>query len=41
MIYYELESRNFKRMSGVVAKGTIAAILLYSLVGIHGYLTFV
>ena len=41
MIYHELESKNFKRMSSVVSKGTIVAIVLYTMVGIFGYLTFV
>eukprot|EP00347_Sterkiella_histriomuscorum_P011277 403373068 len=41
MIYHELERRNLKQMSGVLAKGSGAAVILYSLVGIFGYLTFV
>ena len=41
LIYYELERRNKKAMSGVLLKGSVAAIILYSLVGIFGYLTFV
>ena len=40
-IYNELESRNNKTMSGVLLKGSIAAIILYAMVGIFGYLTFV
>jgi len=41
LIYFELERRNKKAMSGVLMKGSIAAIVLYALVGIFGYLTFV
>jgi amino acid permease len=41
LIYFELERRNKKAMSSVLMKGSIAAIVLYSLVGIFGYLTFV
>ena len=41
LIYYELERRNKTTMSGVLMKGSIAAIVLYALVGVFGYLTFV
>jgi amino acid permease len=41
MIYYELERRNAKQMSKVLITGSGAAVVLYSLVGIFGYLTFV
>ena len=41
LIYYELERREKKTMSGVLLKGSVAAIVLYALVGIFGYLTFV
>jgi amino acid permease len=41
MIYCELEKRNHKTMSGVLIKGSVAAIFLYALVGIFGYVTFV
>jgi amino acid permease len=41
MIYYELERRNAKTMSSVLVKGSIGAVVLYCLVGIFGYLTFV
>jgi amino acid permease len=40
-IYKELESRDLKTMSGVLLKGSIAAIILYVMVGIFAYLTFV
>ncbi len=41
MIYSELERRNQRRMSKVVSRGSIGAILIYASVGIFGYLTFV
>ncbi len=41
LIYKELERRNSKIMSGVLYKGSFAAIILYAMVGIFGYLTFV
>jgi amino acid permease len=41
LIYYELERRDKKAMSGILLKGSIAAIVLYAMVGIFGYLTFV
>ena len=41
MIYYELEKRDAKQMSSVLAKGSGAAVILYALIGIFGYLTFV
>lgn len=41
MIYYELERRNAKQMGKVLALGSGAAVILYALVGIFGYLTFV
>ena len=41
LIYYELERRNKTTMSGVLMKGSVAAIVLYALVGVFGYLTFV
>jgi amino acid permease len=41
LIYYELERRDKKAMSGVLLKGSVAAIILYAMVGIFGYLTFV
>ena len=41
MIYYELERRDKKAMSKVLLSGSVAAIVLYALVGIFGYLTFV
>jgi len=40
-IYYELERRNYKSMSKVVSYGSIGAVILYIMVGIFGYLTFV
>lgn len=41
MIYYELEKRNSKQMSRVLVGGSTAAVVLYIIVGIFGYLTFV
>ena len=41
MIYYELEKRNSKQMSRVLLGGSTAAVVLYIIVGIFGYLTFV
>ena len=41
MIYYELERRDKKAMSKVLLSGSVAAIVLYALVGIFGYVTFV
>ena len=41
MIYYELERRDKKAMGKVLLSGSIAAIVLYALVGIFGYVTFV
>lgn len=40
-IYFELERRNYHTMSRVLIKGTIAAVILYALIGIFGYLTFI
>ena len=39
-IYFELERRNYHTMSRVLIKGTISAVILYALIGIFGYLTF-
>ena len=41
MIYSELESRNSKQMSKVLIFGTIGAVILYVIVGVWGYATFV
>lgn len=41
MIYNELEKRNYHTMSTVIASGSGAAVLIYALVGIFGYVTFV
>lgn len=41
MIYYELEARNAKRMSKVLVTGSGSAVIVYALIGIFGYLTFV
>jgi amino acid permease len=41
LIYYELEARNAKTMSKVLLTGSIAAVVLYSMVGISAYVTFV
>ena len=40
-IYYELEKRNKKTMSKVLIVGSSSAVVLYIMVGIFGYLTFV
>lgn len=40
MIYVELEKRNAKQMSKVVASGSAVAVLFYIIVGIFGYATF-
>ena len=41
MIYNELEKRNMKAMSGVIVKGSVAAIVTYITIGVFGYLCFV
>jgi len=41
LIYYELEARNAKTMSKVLLTGSIAAVVLYAMVGISAYVTFV
>ncbi len=41
MIYYELEKRNYHTMSTVISTGSGAAVIVYALVGIFGYVTFV
>ena len=41
MIYVELERRNAKQMSKVLIFGTIGAVILYIIVGVWGYVTFV
>jgi len=41
MIYTELEKRNSKQMSKVLCFGTVGAVLLYIVVGVWGYVTFV
>ena len=41
LIYYELERREKKTMSSVLLRGSIAAIILYIMIGIFGYLTFI
>jgi len=40
MIYKELEKRNSKHMSKVIALGSSGAVFLYILVGIFGYAIF-
>jgi len=40
IIYKELENRSNKTMSGVLQKGTVAALILYAMVGIFAYLSF-
>lgn len=41
MIYYELQNKNAKRMSKVLMVGSCSAVIVYALIGIFGYLTFV
>ena len=41
MIYTELEKRNAKQMSKVLIAGTVGAVILYIIVGVWGYVTFV
>ena len=41
MIYTELERRNSKQMSKVLIMGTVGAVVLYIIVGVWGYVTFV
>jgi len=41
MIYAELEKRNHKQMSRVLIAGTMGAVVLYIIVGVWGYATFV
>ena len=40
-IYTELETRNNKQMSRVLVLGTIGAVMLYIIVGVWGYATFI
>ena len=41
MIYTELETRNSSAMSKVLVLGTVGAVILYIIVGVWGYATFV
>jgi len=41
MIYTELERRNSTQMSKVLIMGTFGAVVLYIIVGVWGYATFV
>ncbi len=41
LIYYELERRNKTVMSKVLLRGSFATVILYAIVGVFGYLTFV
>ena len=41
MIYTELERRNSKQMSKVLIIGTVGAVVLYIVVGVWGYATFI
>lgn len=41
MIYAELEKRDHKQMSKVLIAGTVGAVILYIIVGVWGYATFV
>jgi len=40
MIYVELERRNSKQMSKVIAFGSTVAVVFYIIVGVFGYATF-
>lgn len=40
-LYTELEKRNHRQMSKVLIGGTFVAVLLYIIVGVWGYVTFV
>lgn len=40
-IFNELETKTAANMSSVLLRGSSAAIFLYALIGIFGYLTFV
>jgi hypothetical protein len=40
IIYIELENKNEKKMSKVIASGSLIAVIFYSIVGIFGYATF-
>lgn len=41
MIYTELERRDSKQMSKVLIIGTVGAVILYIIVGVWGYATFI
>jgi amino acid permease len=41
IIYAELKDRSYSRMNTVVIRGTIAALIVYVITGVSGYLTFV
>lgn len=41
MIYVELEKKNKKTMSRVLTFGSFTAVIVYVIVGIFGYVTFV
>ena len=41
MIYTELERRDHGQMSKVLISGTVGAVILYIIVGVWGYVTFV
>ena len=41
MIYTELEKREYHQMSKVLIFGTVGAVVLYIIVGVWGYATFV
>ncbi len=41
MIYVELEKKNKKTMSKVLTFGSFTAVIVYVIVGIFGYVTFV
>jgi amino acid permease len=40
IIYAELKTRNYESMDKVVFRGTNIAIVVYTITGIFGYLTF-
>ena len=41
IIYVELEKREYRQMSKVLSTGTVCAIILYIIVDVWGYVTFV
>ena len=40
-VYKNLENRNLRRMEKVVLRGTNGAVIIYIMIAVFGYLTFV